>query len=163
LNFNEFKMADVFKEINEYAGFIAAEKKLAFTSSVDDKLLETNVYGDETRLKQIVLNLAGNALKFTNAGFIELGAQLLSDSGDEVEIRINIKDSGIGIDEQTQQKIFMPFVQGDSSSTRKYGGAGLGLSIADRLVRLMGGERIKLESKPGEGSNFYFIIKLKKA
>ncbi|HOT77565.1 MAG TPA: ATP-binding protein, partial [Candidatus Wallbacteria bacterium] len=163
LNFSEFKMSDVFKEINEYAGFIAAEKKLSFSSTIDDKLLQARVLGDETRLKQIVLNLAGNALKFTNDGFIELGAQLVSDSGDEVEIKINIKDSGIGIDEQTQQRIFMPFVQGDSSSTRKYGGAGLGLSIADRLVRLMGGERIKLESKPGEGSNFHFNIKLKKA
>lgn len=160
---SEFKLADAFNEVIVYAGFIANEKKLEFSSRVDQSLAGLMVIGDETRLKQIVLNLTGNAIKFTASGFIEIGAQIVSETPEDICVKIYVKDSGAGICEDKREEIFMPFVQGDNSTTRKHGGTGLGLSIANHLVKLMGGERINLESRPGAGSNFYFTIKLIKA
>ncbi len=160
---SEFRVADAFNEVIGYAGFIANEKKLEFSSSIDPALVEMKVFGDETRLKQVVLNLTGNAIKFTSSGFIEIGAQIVSETSQDILVKIFVKDSGAGISEDKQEEIFMPFVQGDNSTTRKYGGTGLGLSIANHLVKLMGGEKINLESRPGSGSNFYFTIKLIKA
>jgi signal transduction histidine kinase len=163
LKTSKFKLADAFNEVIGYAGFIANEKKLEFSSRIDHYLLDLMVVGDETRLKQIVLNLTGNAIKFTSSGFIEIGALILSETPEDIRVKIYVKDSGAGISEEKQEEIFMPFVQGDNSTTRKYGGTGLGLSIANHLVKLMGGERINLESRPGAGSNFFFNIKLTKA
>ncbi len=160
---SEFKVAAAFNEVIGYAGFIANEKKLEFSSRIDQSLVDLKVIGDETRLKQIVLNLTGNAIKFTSSGFIEIGAEIVSETPQDICVKIYVKDSGTGISEDKQEEIFMPFVQGDNSTTRKYGGTGLGLSIANHLVKLMGGVRINLESRPGSGSNFYFTIKLIKA
>ena len=163
LNSGEFNFSEVFDEIIGYAKFIAEEKNLVFNSRIDEKLSGMKVIGDQTRLKQVVLNLAGNALKFTDAGFIEIGADISGETEKEVEVRVSVKDSGIGVSNEKRDEIFLPFVQGDNSSTRKYGGSGLGLTIAGNLVMLMGGEKINLESKAGEGSNFYFNVKLIKA
>ena len=160
---SEFKVAAAFNEVIGYAGFIANEKKLEFSSRIDQSLVDLKVIGDETRLKQIVLNLTGNAIKFTSSGFIEIGAEIVSETLRDICVKIYVKDSGAGVSEDKQEEIFMPFVQGDNSTTRKYGGTGLGLSIANHLVKLMGGARINLESRPGSGSNFYFTIKLIKA
>lgn len=163
LNTGEFSFRAAFEEIIGYAKFIAEEKKLLFRTAIDERLLDMRLIGDETRLKQIVLNLAGNALKFTSSGFIEIGARIAEENEREVRVSLSIKDSGAGVAEEKREEIFMAFVQGDNSSTRKYGGSGLGLTIASHLVKLMGGEKIFLESRPGEGSNFYFTIKLIKA
>jgi len=111
--------------------------------------------GDPVRLRQILLNLAGNALKFTNAGFIRLEVAVESREAARVRLRFSVSDSGIGIPPQRLATIFDPFEQADSSISRSFGGTGLGLTICARLAGLMGG-RIWAESLPGAGSTFHF-------
>jgi len=118
-----------------------------------------HLVGDAGRLRQIILNLAGNAIKFTSSGhvLIEIEGQDVSDS--ESLIKVSVHDTGIGMDREAQTKLFQPFSQADSSTTRKYGGTGLGLAISRQLVELMAGE-IKMNSTPGEGSTFWFSLHL---
>lgn len=128
-------------------------------------LIENNVppclVGDSSRIKQVLCNIVSNAIKFTEHGEIYTTVELLSDPNDEtLELKFAIKDSGIGISDDKLANIFEPFVQADSSTTRKYGGTGLGLPISQRLINLMGGD-IWAISEPGEGSTFYFTIKVK--
>ena len=113
------------------------------------------VEGDNSRLSQILINLIGNAIKFTNKGGIDI---YITQNGDI--FRFKIKDSGIGIDEETQKKLFQSFSQADSSISRKYGGTGLGLAITKQFITLMNG-KIWIESKKGEGATFIFEINLK--
>jgi len=160
---SEFTINNAFTDIINYAVLIATEKKLKLNTLIDKNIGDLNLSGDETRLKQIILNLVANALKFTSEGAIELGALLVEQTGSYIEVKFYVKDTGIGIAENKQKEIFLPFVQADNSSTRKYGGSGLGLTISDRLVTLLGGGKIMLESRPGQGSNFYFSIKIQKA
>lgn len=117
--------------------------------------------GDETRLRQALLNFAGNAIKFTDAGSVTLRAMALADSEDSTLLRLEVQDTGPGIAIDQQHKLFEPFVQADSSTTRKYGGSGLGLAITRRLAQAMGGE-VGLESAPGQGSRFWMTVRLKK-
>ena len=117
------------------------------------------VRGDSTRLRQVLINLAGNALKFTNEGQVSIYAQLAKRTEDGLEVQFTVSDTGIGIPEDKQRKIFEAFAQADMSTTRRYGGTGLGLSICERIVHLMGG-RIWLESEEGRGSKFHFTIKV---
>jgi len=117
------------------------------------------VRGDSTRLRQVLINLAGNALKFTNEGQVSICAQLAKRTEDGLEVQFTVSDTGIGIPEDKQRKIFEAFAQADMSTTRRYGGTGLGLSICERIVHLMGG-RIWLESEQGRGSKFHFTIKV---
>ncbi len=114
--------------------------------------------GDPTKLRQAILNLLSNAVKFTNHGIVKLTA-VAEDSGEDgkTAVRFEVMDSGIGMDEAQLARIFEPFSQADSSTTRKYGGTGLGLSLTKSLVELMGGE-LKVESQPGLGSRFYFTL-----
>ena len=111
--------------------------------------------GDESRLRQVFLNLIGNAIKFTESGAVTLDARVVSDDGPLVQIEFSVRDTGLGIPAEKQRLIFEAFCQGDGSTARKYGGTGLGLTISARIVKLMGG-RIWVESLPGEGSTFYF-------
>ena len=111
-----------------------------------------NFVGDELRIKQIINNLLGNAVKFTHAGGISISVRLLEQHGDSVIVQITVRDTGIGISEEALDKIFMPFVQEDGSTTRMYGGTGLGLTISRRLTELMGGS-ISVECSPS-GSSF---------
>ena len=111
--------------------------------------------GDAHRLGQILLNLIGNSVKFTEAGEIELKITLLEETGEKVKLRFSVRDSGIGMTSELMARLFKPFTQADSSTTRKYGGTGLGLSITRRLVELMGGQ-IWVESKQGVGTTFTF-------
>ena len=117
------------------------------------------VVGDPTRLRQVLTNLLGNALKFTAAGEIVVQAEVESQEPDATAIHFSVRDTGIGIPKEKQQKIFEAFSQADSSTTRKFGGTGLGLTVSARLVEMMGG-RIWVESEPCHGSCFHFTARL---
>ncbi len=117
------------------------------------------VVGDPTRLRQVLTNLLGNALKFTAAGEIVVHAQVASQDGDTLMLHFSVRDTGVGIPVEKQRQIFEPFAQADGSTTRKYGGTGLGLTVSLRLVQLMGG-RLWVESEPGRGSCFHFTARL---
>ena len=137
----------------------AQQKGLELEWSVRGDLPEW-VQGDPVRLRQVLINLLGNAVKFTDAGEVTLGIECLKCSEEEAEIRFEVRDTGVGIPAEHQSKIFDSFQQSDTSVTRQFGGTGLGLSISARIVRMMGGE-IQVESKMGEGSRFFFTVKLK--
>jgi len=126
--------------------------KINIADSVPDKVL-----GDSVRLSQILWNLGGNALKFTEKGFVELGVIKLSDVNDKTRLMFTIKDTGIGIPEHRLADIFEEFTQAETSTARKYGGTGLGLTIANKLVELQGGT-ISVESEEGIGSTFRFTL-----
>ena len=138
-----------------------SEKNLELIYSVDPKI-PNYIIGDITRLRQILINLLTNAVKFTDAGEIEIRVELESFKDDEYSIHFSVRDTGIGMSEKQQQKLFKAFSQADSSTTRKYGGTGLGLAISQRLTGLMRG-KIWVDSKPGQGSTFHFSIKAKQA
>jgi len=118
-----------------------------------------NLLGDPGRLRQVVINLVGNAIKFTEEGEVSVGVELESRDQDAVVLHFSVSDTGIGIPADKLQSIFEAFTQSDSSTTRRYGGTGLGLAISARLVHMMGG-RIWVESAPGQGSTFHFTVRL---
>ncbi len=128
------------------------EKKLDFIVEIDERMPQTIVI-DEVRLRQILLNLVGNAVKFTHKGFVKIEIRLLGDKNGIINFGILVSDSGIGIPEHDQRRIFESFSQQSGQDNRKYGGTGLGLSISKRLIELMHG-KIELESSPGKGSLF---------
>lgn len=119
----------------------------------------SNYYGDPLRIRQILMNLVGNAIKFTDHGCITVHAAIEMQDAEQPIVRISVVDTGIGIVEEVQANLFQSFTQGDGSTTRKYGGTGLGLAISKRLVELMGGA-IGVESLAGQGSTFWFTIPL---
>jgi CheY-like chemotaxis protein len=124
-----------------------------------DEPLPVWLRGDPTRLRQALLNFAGNAVKFTDAGQVTVRVVLLAREAARVRLRFEVEDSGVGVTEQQRARIFEPFEQADASTTRRHGGTGLGLSIARRLVEAMGGS-VGLDSVPGQGSRFWFTIAL---
>ncbi|MGH9389855.1 MAG: response regulator, partial [Vicinamibacteria bacterium] len=136
----------------------AHEKGLELTGRIPPSLPDA-VAGDPQRLRQILVNLLGNAIKFTEAGEVAVELSLASESEDGFEVRVLVQDTGIGIPPEKQKMIFDSFSQVDASTTRKYGGTGLGLSVSAMLVELMGG-RIWVESEMGKGSAFSFTVKL---
>jgi CheY-like chemotaxis protein len=142
----------ILQEIAEALSALVAEKGLDLAVDVDPDVPPW-VSGDPLRLRQVVLNLAGNAVKFTEQGGIMLRARWL----DPDSLQLEVEDSGIGIAESKTAGLFEPFVQADDSDTRRFAGAGLGLSIARKLVELMGGE-IDVRSRLGKGSTFWFTI-----
>ena len=139
-------------------GFRAHSKGLELAFRVDETI-PSFLQGDPGRIRQVVVNLIGNAIKFTEQGEVMLEIQCVERSPTNVTLRFSVIDTGIGITEQQQAKIFQAFEQADASTTRRYGGTGLGLAISSRLVQLMGG-RIWVESKLGQGSRFHFEIPL---
>jgi PAS domain S-box-containing protein len=134
----------------------AAEKRLEFLSGVSPDVPDALV-GDSTRLRQVLLNLLGNAVKFTAVGSISVEVSAVSLRERAAEVRFTVRDTGIGIPLEKQKCIFLPFHQADGSMTRRYGGTGLGLAIATRLVEMAGG-RIWVESQEGTGSAFHFTV-----
>ncbi|MBS1824013.1 MAG: response regulator [Acidobacteria bacterium] len=139
----------------------AAEKGIRLTSSIPDSVADS-VLGDSVRIRQILLNMIGNALKFTAHGEVIVSVQLLRDLGDQVLLRFLVSDTGIGIAKDKLGIIFEAFRQADGSTNRTYGGTGLGLAISRRLVEMMGGE-VAVESEPGKGSCFSFTLRLDRA
>jgi len=117
--------------------------------------------GDATRLRQALLNFAGNAVKFTRQGTVTLRARLLEDGRDGLLVRFEVADTGIGITPEIMPRLFQAFEQADASTTRKYGGTGLGLTITRRLAQLMGGD-VGADSVPGTGSTFWFTARLQR-
>ncbi|MFM8331860.1 MAG: response regulator, partial [Candidatus Methylumidiphilus sp.] len=140
----------------------AREKGLELVVDVDSALYHATLCGDPTRLSQVLLNFAGNAVKFTDAGAVVLAGRFTGEDGPAVRLRFEIRDTGIGISEEVRERLFEAFEQGDNSITRKFGGTGLGLAINRRLAHMMGGE-VGVDSRPGGGSNFWMTACLAKA
>ncbi|AHE98947.1 PAS domain-containing protein [Thioalkalivibrio paradoxus] len=128
---------------------------------VDTEAMPAWVHGDPTRLRQALLNYATNAVKFTERGYVELRARLLDDDGHSLRVRFEVKDTGIGIEQEKLPELFQAFQQADASTTRRYGGSGLGLVITRRLVELMHGD-VGVESTPNVGSTFWFSLRLER-
>jgi CheY-like chemotaxis protein len=120
------------------------------------------VSGDPTRLRQVLINLISNALKFTTEGEVRLGVSHLGADGEHEVLKIEVSDTGIGLTEEQASRLFKPFVQADQSTARRFGGTGLGLSICQDLVSLMGSE-VTVDSRCGHGSTFRFILRLPRA
>jgi len=154
----EFDLKMLLDEVTDLIALKAREKGLTLRTDIDPALTP-NIYGDPVRLRQVLLNLAGNAIKFTEKGNIIIRAYLSKEQGGNC-IRLEIQDTGIGLSVEAQSLLFQPFTQGDGSTTRKYGGTGLGLSISKQLVELMGG-RIGVKSREGQGSLFYVTLPVK--
>jgi signal transduction histidine kinase/sensor domain CHASE-containing protein/ActR/RegA family two-component response regulator len=128
---------------------------------VDFESLPPMLHGDSTRLRQALLNYLSNAVKFTPSGVISLKAEVIGDIGTEIGVRFEVRDTGIGITEEQTSRIFAAFEQADKSTTRKFGGTGLGLALTRRIARLMGGEA-GVESTPGQGSTFWLTVRMGK-
>lgn len=154
----EFGLRELVEDTAEFMAELAFSKGLRFALWIDHALPEV-VTGDPTRVRQILTNLLGNAIKFTPRGEVELRTHLERVEGDEAIIRFEVRDTGVGIPASAQGKIFEAFTQADGSTTRKFGGSGLGLSISRQLSRLFGGE-IQFESEEGKGSRFWFTVRL---
>lgn len=157
-----FDLEDLLEDCLELFGATACKRDIELMGGVKPEV-PTKLKGDPTRLRQVLINLLGNAFKFTKSGHIVLEVRLTGDanSGQPV-LHFSIEDTGIGIDALTQDRLFDSFNQADSSTSRQYGGTGLGLAISKSLVELMGGE-IGVRSIKGQGSNFWFTAKLQNA
>lgn len=157
----EFNLKHTIDEVIELLLPEAIAKGLELTSSIDD-YLPLLLKGDPLRLRQVLLNFTGNAIKFTHQGYVRIKADLKSkDSYNKVTVYFSIEDSGIGIPVERQGELFSPFTQGDPSTTRKYGGTGLGLAISKQLVEMMDGQT-GFQSVAGRGTTFWFTARFEK-
>ena len=156
----DFDMRALLDDFAAMPALRAHEKGLEFICAVAPDV-PAYLSGDPGRLRQVLLNLTGNALKFTGQGEISVRAGLVAETDTDVVVRFSVKDTGIGIPVEKQERVFQKFTQADASTTRRYGGTGLGLAISKRLVELMGGD-IGLASEEGRGSEFWFTVRLAK-
>ena len=151
---------NVARTVDDVVALLAAQarsKGVALTGVVADEVPPT-VQGDPNRLSQVLMNLVGNAVKFTEQGEIEVRAEVAEAAPDWVRLRFTVRDTGIGIPPETRARLFRPFSQADGSTSRRYGGSGLGLVISRQLVEMMGGD-IQFVSTPGQGSTFWFTAR----
>jgi PAS domain S-box-containing protein len=156
----DFDLRSTMEDIAEIIAVKAQEKELELTCLVAPEV-PSFIQGDPGRLRQILVNLSANAVKFTQSGEVAIRVDKLSEKDEELVLKFAVSDTGIGIPKALQAGIFSPFVQADGSTTRKFGGTGLGLSISKQLVEMMEGE-IGLESEEGKGSTFWFTAAFKK-
>jgi PAS domain S-box-containing protein len=157
LSYVNFDFEHALLRVVNVINYKASEKNQSLSVHIDANV-PRSVVGDDTRLSQVITNLLSNAVKFTpDGGGIKLGAYLENKEQDLYTIRVEVTDTGIGISDEQQRRLFNPFAQADSGTSRKYGGTGLGLAISKRLVEMMGG-RIWVESMPGRGARFAFTI-----
>ncbi len=155
----EFSLRALVRDVLRPLALRASASGLAFESVIEDQVPD-RLIGDPLRISQVLRNLAGNAIKFTNQGKVSVRVRAESVEGNrKVTLCFSVADTGIGIPPEKHRLIFEPFTQADGSTTRKYGGTGLGLSISSGLVELMGG-RIWVESEVGQGSTFHFTLAL---
>jgi signal transduction histidine kinase len=153
-----FDLHEILSETMKPLSFRARQKGLALNYEIQPNVPKA-LLGDPGRIRQVLINLVGNSIKFTEAGKILITVEDQSSDRVTTRLHISVKDTGVGIPEKKQAKIFEAFSQADGSMARKYGGTGLGLTICVRLVELMGG-RIWLDSQLGHGSTFHFTIHL---
>ena len=152
-----FSLRRMLDQITRVLSVRASENGLRFYCRMPEETPDV-VVGDRMRLQQVLLNLAGNAIKFTERGEVEISVRALSQDG-EACLEFAVRDTGIGIPPSVLERLFQPFSQADASMARRFGGTGLGLSICKSLVEMMGG-RIWVESEVGKGSTFYFTVRL---
>jgi len=158
LDCHEFRIRGRLEETIRALAISARGKDVNLIGKISDDVPDI-VIGDWGRFRQIIVNLVGNSIKFTEQGQVSVRVDVVSRSEDEVELKCEVSDTGIGISKEMQETIFRPFTQADSSTTRKYGGTGLGLAITSQLVRMMHG-KIWVEGELGKGSVFHFTCKL---
>jgi len=152
-----FGLGDALDNVLNVLGLKAEEKDLELLLALPPQL-PTALVGDPSRLAQVLLNLGNNAVKFTELGEVVVTVQVAEQDGTSALLRFEVRDTGIGMSPEQQQRLFQPFMQADSSTSRRYGGTGLGLAISRHLVHLMGGE-LMVESAPGRGSRFHFALR----
>ena len=157
-----FKLGAVLENLKSLIGHKTSDKQLELIFDVAPALANLQLQGDPVRLGQILLNLASNAVKFTDDGTITVRVRMDEDSPVDALLHFEVQDTGIGIAAEDQQRLFTAFEQADGSMTRKYGGTGLGLAISKRLAELMGG-KVGVESALGKGSTFWLTVRLLKA
>src|SRR2546425_5397485 len=153
----DFNLADVLDNLANVVGMKAEEKGLELLY-IEPPDLPLALMGDPLRLSQVLLNLGNNAVKFTEHGEVTFALQVARRGPGFVDLRFEVRDTGIGIDAAQRERLFQPFEQADASVSRRHGGTGLGLAISQHLVRLMGGE-LGLESDPGHGSRFFLTLR----
>lgn len=154
-----FRPVQVLNELQAVYGVQAQNKGVSLILNIEQHPPEW-LLGDKTRLRQIMSNLIGNALKFTQAGSVKITLKVLEQKPESVRLRLSVQDTGIGIPARVQSELFQPFVQADASTTRRFGGTGLGLSIVRRLAELMGGE-VGVQSEVGKGSEFWVQLPMR--
>jgi PAS domain S-box-containing protein len=152
----DFRLDDVISSVTTVTGQKASDKGLELLAHVAPGIPQV-LLGDPHRLGQILTNLVNNSVKFTERGEIVVSAALLELTGEKCQLKFSVRDTGIGMTKEQAAKLFQPFTQADMSTTRKYGGTGLGLTVSRRLVELMGGQ-IWLDSEPGVGTTFTFTV-----
>ncbi len=157
----DFNIADVTRETLDTLGVLAQRKGLSLRCNFPLDIHQQLV-GDTMRLRQVIVNLVGNAIKFTSFGQVDVDVEMLDETNEAVTLHYFVRDTGVGIPENKTSRIFEAFFQSDATVTRNFGGTGLGLAITSELIRLMGG-RIWVESKLGKGSTFHFVVTLKKS
>lgn len=155
----DFDAGLILAEVASMIGGAAKLKNIQVVMDTDG--MPPRLFGDDTRIRQALLNYANNAVKFTDCGHVVLRVLVLEETGEDILARFEVQDTGVGVSSEILPKLFRPFEQGDLSTTRKYGGTGLGLAITQRLANLMGGDA-GADSKLGSGSTFWFTARLKK-
>ncbi|MCQ8104543.1 PAS domain S-box protein [Methylomonas sp. SURF-2] len=156
----EFALDGVLEQLTDAIGLQAEQKGVEFLIRYDVKI-PSMLQGDPLRLKQILLNLCGNAIKFTERGEVELGLRMLSNKDGIVTLQMSVRDTGIGMDNELQNRLFQKFTQADQSTTRRFGGTGLGLAISKHLVELMGGRIWVEDTQPGKGTTICCTLQLR--
>ncbi len=151
----DFRLGEVVRGVVELLAPNAAASGIALRLSIDDDLDRRWLSSDPWRLRQVLINLVGNAIKFTPQGEVRLAIEPIAPGGGRTAVRFTVRDTGIGMSPEIRERLFAPFTQADPSTSRQYGGTGLGLAICQQIVGLMGG-RIEVESEPGTGSTFTF-------